>query len=189
MSRTAARTHSEVTGWGPKGLVFCMTRRPWCTNLEVAALLPQLQDLRSWLLLHICSAASRQEDLERNQNSSDALDSIMLDLPRPRDMKPGPAGSEGPRPRPEPTPYSLSPSAMQAESEKGRAGVGLCRAQEHVRNKQRYNKMLKDCTASTCETGSSFLKPFEEEQNRQAGLGPLLNGALIGIRCIRGSSP
>ncbi|CAE7358857.1 CFAP47 [Symbiodinium natans] len=50
-----------------------------------------------------------KEDLERNQNSSDALDSIMLDLP-------------------EPTPYSLSPSAMQ----------------EHVRNKQRYNKMLKE---------------------------------------------
>lgn len=50
-----------------------------------------------------------KEDLERNQHSSDALDSIMLDLP-------------------EPTPYSLSPSAMQ----------------EHVRNKQRYNKMLKD---------------------------------------------
>ncbi|CAE8600907.1 unnamed protein product, partial [Polarella glacialis] len=48
-------------------------------------------------------------DLSRNQNSSEALDSIMLDLP-------------------EPTPYSLSPSAMQ----------------EHVRNKQRYNRHLKE---------------------------------------------
>eukprot|EP00931_Biecheleriopsis_adriatica_P036216 TRINITY_DN2086_c0_g1_i7.p1 TRINITY_DN2086_c0_g1~~TRINITY_DN2086_c0_g1_i7.p1 ORF type:complete len:2928 (-),score=554.29 TRINITY_DN2086_c0_g1_i7:9-8792(-) len=51
-------------------------------------------------------------DLSKNQNSSEALDSIMLDLP-------------------EPTPYSLSPSAMQ----------------EHVRNKQRYNKHLKESRA------------------------------------------
>ena len=30
---------------------------------------------------------SGQEDLERNQNSSDALDSIMLDLLRPRSLR------------------------------------------------------------------------------------------------------
>lgn len=71
-------------------------------NQEQLNLPPKARNLQSLTKI-------MKEDLERNQYSFDALDSIMMDLP-------------------EPTPYSLSPSAMQ----------------EYVRNKQRYNKLLKD---------------------------------------------